>query len=142
MCLFINIVIHWKYLNTQGELYVKHVCTTILPTAAWLSVDWQTGFHDANANGCPHSGTPILFFIVGFPLKIGLLQTVFIFRGNPNYFTLISSRIEYNAFNTLHGIQCIEYHVLYTMFDYYHVNCDLRPLNCNPETNKLTFDFP
>ena len=21
------------------------------PTAAWLSVDWQTGFHDANANG-------------------------------------------------------------------------------------------
>ena len=62
--------------------------------------------------------------------------------GNPNYFTHISSRIEFNAFNTLHGIQCIEYHVLYTMFDYYHVNCDLRPLNCNPETNKLTFDFP
>ena len=26
------------------------------------SVDWQTGFHDANANGGPHSGTPILFF--------------------------------------------------------------------------------
>ena len=55
------------------------VCTTILPTAAWLSVDWQTGFHDANANGGPHSGTPILFFIVGFPPKIGLFQTVFIF---------------------------------------------------------------
>jgi hypothetical protein len=36
------------------------------------SVDWQTGFHDANANGGPHSGTPILFFIVGFPPKIGL----------------------------------------------------------------------
>jgi hypothetical protein len=55
------------------------VCTTILPTAAWLSVDWQTGFLDANANGGPHSGTPILFFIVGFPPKIGLFQTVFIF---------------------------------------------------------------
>ena len=36
------------------------VCTTILPTAAWLSVDWQTGFHDANANGGPHSGTQTL----------------------------------------------------------------------------------
>ena len=55
------------------------VCTTILPTAAWLSVDWQTGFHDANSNGGPHSGTPILFFIVGFPPQIGLFQTVFIF---------------------------------------------------------------
>ena len=55
------------------------VCTSILPTAAWLSVDWQTGFNDAHANGGPHSGTPILFFIVGFPPKIGLFQTVFIF---------------------------------------------------------------
>jgi hypothetical protein len=36
------------------------VCTTILPTAAWLSVAWQTGFHDANANGGPHSGTQTL----------------------------------------------------------------------------------
>ena len=58
------------------------VCTTILPTAAWLSVDWQTGFNDAHANGGPHSGLKykaILFFIVGFPPKIGLFQTVFIF---------------------------------------------------------------
>ena len=41
---------------TRQEL----VCTTILPTAAWLSVDWQTGFHDANANGGPHSVTQTL----------------------------------------------------------------------------------
>jgi hypothetical protein len=42
----------------------------------------QTGFNDAHANGGPYSGLKykaILFFIVGFPLKIGLFQTVFIF---------------------------------------------------------------
>ena len=83
--LFFSTAIQLVTLSTCILIRINHatrqepVCTTILPTAAWLSVDWQTGFHDANANGGPHSGTPILFFIVGFPPKIGLFQTVFIF---------------------------------------------------------------
>jgi hypothetical protein len=74
--LFFSTAIQLVTLSTCILIRINHatrqepVCTNILPTAAWLFVDWQTGFNDTHANGGPHSGTPILFFIVGFPPKI------------------------------------------------------------------------